>query len=70
MVLFLLLFFLYLLYFLFPANLLVYGVNDIADEDTDILNAKKQGYELLHTKEKTTALKHAIIKRAVIPHII
>jgi lycopene elongase/hydratase (dihydrobisanhydrobacterioruberin-forming) len=32
-------------YFLFPANLLIYGVNDIFDYETDILNAKKRGYE-------------------------
>lgn len=32
-------------YFLFSANLFVYGVNDIADGDTDKHNIKKQGYE-------------------------
>lgn len=35
----------FLLYILFPANLFVYGVNDLADADTDQLNEKKQGYE-------------------------
>lgn len=35
------------LYFLFPANLLVYGVNDIFDYETDRLNAKKSDYEQL-----------------------
>lgn len=33
------------LYFLFPANLLIYGVNDIFDYDTDRINVKKQDYE-------------------------
>lgn len=33
------------LYFLFPANLLIYGVNDIFDWETDAKNAKKEGYE-------------------------
>jgi 4-hydroxybenzoate polyprenyltransferase and related prenyltransferases len=33
-------------YFLFSANLLVYGVNDIFDIETDALNAKKDGYEV------------------------
>jgi 4-hydroxybenzoate polyprenyltransferase len=33
------------IYFLFPANLLIYGVNDLFDADTDLLNDKKQGYE-------------------------
>jgi 4-hydroxybenzoate polyprenyltransferase len=32
-------------YFTFPANLLIYGVNDIFDYQTDLLNDKKQGYE-------------------------
>jgi lycopene elongase/hydratase (dihydrobisanhydrobacterioruberin-forming) len=30
---------------LFPANLLIYGVNDIADYETDKFNPKKQAYE-------------------------
>mgnify|MGYP002779576600 CR=1 FL=1 len=35
------------LFFLFPANLLIYGVNDIFDYETDVLNLKKRGYENL-----------------------
>src|SRR5215203_2948650 len=35
------------LYFLFPANLLVYGINDIFDFETDRLNPKKAEYEML-----------------------
>ena len=35
------------LYFLLPANLLVYGVNDIFDYETDRLNPKKAEYEAL-----------------------
>ncbi|MEO7673038.1 MAG: lycopene elongase, partial [Pyrinomonadaceae bacterium] len=35
------------LYFLFPANLLIYGINDIFDFETDKLNPKKQEYEAL-----------------------
>ncbi|MEM5807506.1 MAG: UbiA family prenyltransferase, partial [Candidatus Aenigmatarchaeota archaeon] len=38
-------FLIYFLYFLFPANLLIYGINDIFDYETDKLNPKKQGYE-------------------------
>jgi 4-hydroxybenzoate polyprenyltransferase len=38
---------LFALYFLFPANLLIYGVNDIFDWETDNLNPKKEGYEVL-----------------------
>ncbi len=34
-------------FFIFPANLLIYGINDIFDYETDKLNYKKQNYELL-----------------------
>lgn len=34
-------FWVYLLYFLLPANLLLYGANDLGDADTDALNPKK-----------------------------
>lgn len=48
------------LYFLFPANLLVYGVNDIYDYETDKLNPKKVEYETLVTPEKRYGLWLAI----------
>lgn len=35
------------IYFTFPANLLIYGVNDIFDYETDKLNPKKIEYETL-----------------------
>ena len=35
------------LYFLLPANLLIYGINDIFDYETDKRNPKKQDYETL-----------------------
>ncbi len=38
---------LFALYFLLPANLLIYGVNDIFDYETDRLNDKKTDYEAL-----------------------
>lgn len=38
---------LYGLYFTLPANLLIYGVNDIFDYDTDKHNSKKRQYETL-----------------------
>lgn len=34
-------FWLYLIYFLLPANLMLYGANDLGDADTDALNPKK-----------------------------
>lgn len=43
-------------YFLFPANLLVYGTNDLYDTDTDSLNPKKEGYELTVSSEDRRTL--------------
>ena len=51
----------YGLYFLFPANLLVYGVNDIFDFETDRLNAKKSDYEVLVSPDRRRELYLAII---------
>jgi len=39
-------------YFLFPANLLIYGINDIFDYETDKLNPKKNSYEELVDPEQ------------------
>ena len=44
------------LYFLLPANLLVYGINDIFDFETDRLNPKKVEYEMLVRPENHRAL--------------
>jgi 4-hydroxybenzoate polyprenyltransferase len=46
----------FLLYFLFPANLLIYGINDIFDYETDKLNPKKGTYEALVTPDKQSTL--------------
>ncbi len=35
----------HLLFFIFPANVFLYGVNDYYDEDTDIFNPKKEDKE-------------------------
>lgn len=41
------------LYFLIPANILIYGINDIFDYETDKLNPKKVQYEeLLEPKDQ------------------
>ncbi len=49
------------LYFLFPANLLIYGVNDIFDYDTDKLNTKKDTYEELVTPDRRKMLTACIL---------
>ncbi len=47
---------LFAFYFLIPANILIYGVNDIFDYETDKLNPKKGTYEALVPPEKNRAL--------------
>ncbi|MBK7934042.1 MAG: prenyltransferase [Acidobacteria bacterium] len=49
------------LFFTFPANLLIYGINDIFDYETDKLNPKKAGYEALVTPERRGGLIAAIV---------
>jgi lycopene elongase/hydratase (dihydrobisanhydrobacterioruberin-forming) len=44
------------IYFTFPANLLIYGVNDIFDYETDKLNPKKIEYETLVTPKERIRL--------------
>jgi len=44
------------LYFLIPANILIYGINDIFDYETDKLNPKKGTYEALVAPEKQKPL--------------
>jgi len=51
---------LFALFFLFPANLLIYGVNDICDYETDVLNMKKRGYEDLVPPDERRALARSI----------
>jgi len=51
-------FWLHLLYFLVPANVFLYGVNDLFDEDTDRHNPKKGGREhrLVRPERRAVAL--------------
>ncbi len=49
-------FLLFALFFLFPANLFIYGINDIHDYETDVLNEKKQKKEALVLKQEHTVL--------------
>lgn len=37
----------FLIFFLYPANIYIYGINDIYDYETDLLNPKKVSYESL-----------------------
>ena len=47
---------LFAIFFLLPANLLIYGINDIFDFETDRVNPKKAGYETLVGPERRRPL--------------
>ena len=49
------------LYLTLPANLLIYGVNDLFDVDTDRLNPKKRDYESLLLPAQRRGLVTAIV---------
>lgn len=49
------------LYFTFPANFFIYGVNDIFDYETDVQNAKKQGYETLVPPDQRRSVAHSLL---------
>lgn len=51
----------FFIYFLIPANLYIYGINDIFDYETDKLNPKKVEYEALVVPAEHAALWRAII---------
>ena len=53
-------FFGWLLYFLIPANIILYGLNDISDEETDQINNKK------HTKEVRVSAKNRQLVKYVV----
>lgn len=53
-------FFVYLFYFIFPANVLLYGINDYWDRDTDLLNPKKEAKEYLVRDEELNMLRRLL----------
>jgi 4-hydroxybenzoate polyprenyltransferase len=49
----------FFIFFTYPANIYIYGVNDIYDYETDKLNPKKISYEsLVYPEEHKPLLKH------------
>lgn len=48
-------------YFTFSANLWVYGINDLADGDTDALNEKKNWYESAVDQSRVSELQRKIL---------
>jgi 4-hydroxybenzoate polyprenyltransferase len=55
-----------LAYFLFPANVFLYGVNDLFDEDTDAFNPKKGDQEHRLRASQVTVVRAAVIASAVL----
>jgi len=49
------------LYFTFPANIFIYGVNDIYDKETDMHNDKKKSYETEISKQVEKKVKIVLI---------
>jgi 4-hydroxybenzoate polyprenyltransferase len=59
------LFALHLFFFMFPANVFLYGVNDYYDEDTDIFNPKKEDKEYRVTSKDRRILLALILSSFV-----
>lgn len=57
------------LYFLFPANLLIYGINDVYDYETDLKNPKKFGYEQVLSKDVHNKIL-LIIALSTVPFVL
>ncbi|KQC03622.1 MAG: prenyltransferase [Methanoculleus sp. SDB] len=57
---------LFLVYFFFPANVFLYGINDFWDGETDRHNPKKQGREHLLSEDERKLLI-AVLVVAVVP---
>lgn len=52
----------FFIFFTYPANIYIYGINDVYDYDTDKLNPKKVSYEsLVMPDEQKRLLKHIAI---------
>lgn len=49
------------LYFLIPANIILYGINDLADGDTDSMNRKKRHRELIAQKSNSDIYKKSLL---------
>ena len=54
------------LLFLIPANIFIYGINDIADRDTDKINPKKDDKKEIRTKEKDLKTLKIIVALSIL----
>ena len=60
----------YMFYFLIPANIFLYGVNDYYDYDTDLLNPKKQGKEYFIPQDERRMIRNIITVIAILSLIL
>jgi len=58
-------FWLYFIYFSIPANFFLYAINDLADQDTDTYNEKKDNYE-----QRINTGHFALIRMGIIFHTV
>ncbi len=56
----------WLIYFTFPANILIYGINDIGDTDTDTFNTKKGTYEVKIDQSNKKAILTTVVLSTLI----
>lgn len=63
-------FWIYLLYFLLPANIFLYGINDFWDHDTDQYNAKKGIKEHKLLKQERTQLARILSVTVAISFVL
>lgn len=54
-------FWVYFLYFLIPANIFLYGINDLSDTDTDQFNVRKNSYEHTLQSSQQQPLKRVLV---------
>jgi 4-hydroxybenzoate polyprenyltransferase len=55
----------FFVFFAYPANIYIYGINDIYDYETDKLNPKKVSYEsLVHPSEHKSLFRHIALVTA------
>ena len=59
-----------LVFFTFPLNLFIYGINDLFDADTDALNPKKQKQEVLLQSARRQSLRRILILITILSALI
>lgn len=58
------------LFFTYPANFVIYGINDVNDYETDKLNPKKQGYEALLKPEQRWLVQRQALSWVILGYLL